>query len=62
MIDRLDKDGDSVIQLSETRPQQGARRGGNVGATFARADIDGDGMLSVAEYKATTERSGRRGN
>ncbi len=63
MLDRLDSDGDGLLQRSELEAGRGGPRGGGGLERFiARADTDGDGALSEAEFDAARERmADRRG-
>lgn len=57
LIERLDENGDGVLQRSEME-----QRGGNrVERIFDRMDEDGDGTVTEAEFEAVKERfEGRR--
>lgn len=55
MIERLDDNGDGVLQIEELHDP---RR--SVDRMFARADTDEDGVLSAQEFREAQERMGDR--
>ncbi|WP_147124326.1 EF-hand domain-containing protein [Shimia ponticola] len=58
MIDRMDANGDGVVQFDEM-PERNADRAAE---RFARVDTDGSGGLSEAEFDAAKDkRAGRKG-
>ena len=54
MLERLDENGDGLLQQAEMRPRGGAM----MDRAFERLDADGDGAISEAEF---AERPMRRG-
>lgn len=58
MIDRLDENGDGLLQQAELEARRGGERADRM---FARADANDDGSISAEEFEAAKERGDRRG-
>ncbi|MEY1556408.1 EF-hand domain-containing protein [Yoonia sp. R2331] len=58
MIERLDENGDGLLQQAEMQDSRMADRAERL---FARADADEDGSISAEEFEAVKERMGKRG-
>ncbi|WP_373635275.1 EF-hand domain-containing protein [Yoonia sp. SS1-5] len=56
MLERLDANGDGLLQRDEMQPRGGDR----AAKMFERVDADGDGQLSEAEFDAAKARWGNR--
>ena len=56
MLERLDDNGDGLLQQSEMQPRGGA----GMERMFSRLDVDENGIISAAEFEAAKERMGRR--
>ncbi|WP_439154782.1 EF-hand domain-containing protein [Yoonia sp.] len=54
MLERLDSNGDGLLQQAEMQPRGGAR----LDRMFARLDADADGMISEAEFAAAQDHFG----
>ena len=57
MLERLDTDGDGLLQPAEMRP----RGGEGMERMFGHLDADGDGAISAAEFDDRPMRHGRSG-
>lgn len=60
MMEQLDKDANGSISATELEAAESERAGKRAGRGFSRADTDGDGSISKAEFDAMGKKGGKR--